>query len=592
MGPALSTIIPRGGRLRRLGSSAAWAALVFLLPPAALSAAPWVDDLRCEYRSSPLGVDETAPRLSWTLRAPGDGARGVVQSAYRILVARDRALLDSDRGDIWDSGKVDSARSFDVRCGGLPLASSQGCFWKVKVWDGEGRESPWSGTGSWTMGLLAPSDWKAKWIGRNPLLDPWLLPWIWYPEGKPAKWAPAGAVVFRRKVTLPADPIAEAVFLIAAEDSFELYINGAAAGRGGGRKAPQEFGVAPLLRPGPNLVALKAVNSSPSPAGIAGRLLIRFAGRADPLVVPLDREWRAGRPAAGEWEKEEAADADWPGAAEISTWSSSPWGTPEMADNPLPIFRTEFAVDRPLRSATAYVCGLGHYELRLNGEKVGDRLLDPGWTNYWRTCLYSTYDVTALVRPGPNALGLMLGNGMFNVRGGRYAKFRESFGPPRGIVQLRLDFADGSIRTIGSDGSWKAAAGPIVFSCVYGGEDYDARREIPGWDLPGFEASSWEAAAEVGGPGGKLVSQASPPLKAMEEIAPVRSSEARPGAAVHDLGANIAGWPKIRLKGPSGAAVRITPGELLGPDGLVDQSWSGKPAYYTYICRGGGEEEW
>ncbi len=578
--------------MRRFGSPAAWAALALLLPPFLRAAAPLAGDLRCEYRSSPLGVDETAPRLSWTLKGSGGDERGVVQAAYRILAARDPALLGTGRADLWDSGKVASARSFDVRYGGLPLASLQACHWKVKVWDGEGRESPWSETVSWTMGLLSPSDWEAKWIGRNPLLDPWLLPWIWYPEGKPAKWAPEGAVVFRRRFSLPAERVREAVFLVAAEDSFEICVNGAAAGRGGGRKRPHEFGVAPLLRPGPNLIALRAVNSSPSPAGIAGRLLVRFAGKADPLVVPLDREWRAGRPAAGGWEKEECADADWPPAAEVSAWSSSPWGTPEMADNPLPIFRTEFSAGTSARRAILCVCGLGHYELRLNGEKVGDRLLDPGWTNYWRTCLYSTYDVTALIRPGRNALGLMLGNGMFNVRGGRYAKFRESFGPPRGIVQLRLDFADGSSQTVGSGGAWKAAPGPIVFSCIYGGEDYDARRESPGWDLPGFDDSSWEAAAEVGGPGGKLVSQAFPPLKAMEEIAPVRSAESRPGALVYDLGTNIAGWPRIKLKGLPGTTVRITPGELLGPDGRVNQEWSGKPTYYTYACRGGGEEEW
>ena len=514
------------------------------------------------------------------------------QTAYQVLVASSEKLLKEGKADLWDSGKVASSRSFDVRYGGPPLASLKTCHWKVKVWDGEGRESPWSGTASWTMGLLSPSDWKAQWIGRNPLLDPWLLTWIWFPEGKPAKWAPAGAVVFRRKFTIPANPIAEAVFLIAAEDSFELCINGAAAGRGGGRKAPHEFDVAPLLRPGDNLLALKAVNSSPSPAGIAGRLLVRFAGKADPLVVPLDREWRAGRPTAGGWEKEEAKDAGWPLAAAVSTWSSSPWGTPEMADDPLPIFRKEFSAGSPVRRALLCVCGLGHYELRLNGEKVGDRLLDPGWTNYWRTCLYSTFDVTDRIRPGTNALGLMLGNGMFNVRGGRYSKFRESFGPPRGIVQLRLDYADGSSGTVGSDGSWKAAPGPIVFSCAYGGEDYDARRERSGWDLPGFDDSSWEAATEVGGPGGKLVSQAFPPIRAMEEVAPVRPAAARPGSVVYDLGGNIAGWPKIRLKGLSGAAVRITTGELLGADGRVDQTWSGKPTYYTYTCRGGGEEEW
>ncbi|MCX6348729.1 MAG: family 78 glycoside hydrolase catalytic domain, partial [Candidatus Aureabacteria bacterium] len=582
------------GRLFLLRLSVSFVAGLLLLSPpspAAPSATLSAVGLRCEYRVDPLGVEESAPRLSWRLEPSDPLARGIVQAAYRILVASDADLLRSGRGDLWDSGKVVSPLSFHIPYAGKSLASSDRCYWKVKVWDGEGRETPWSDTGSWTMGLLSPADWKAKWIGRNPLLDRW-LPWVWFPKGKPEKWAPAGEIFLRREFALPPERVSTAVFFVSSEDPFELYINGSVAAKGPGEETRGEFPVRSFLRPGLNALALKATHPRPSAARIAGKLFIRFENNSNPLLIPVDKEWKTSEAAPAGWEKAGFSDQDWPMAQEISAWTVWPWGTPSAPDDPLPLFRKEFIVEKPLRSAMAYVCGLGHYELRLNGEKVGDRVLDPGWTNYWRTCLYSTYDVTGMVRSGKNALGMMLGNGMFNVRGTRYAKFRKSFGQPRAIIQLRLDFADGTSRLVASDGSWKVIPGPIVFSCIYGGEDYNARRELSGWDRPGFDDSSWESATELEDTGGRLVAQSAPPVKAMEEFSPVRATEIKPGVTLYDLGKNIAGWPKIRVMGPAGAWIRIRPGELLDRRGRVNQGWSGKPSYFTYVCRGEGEEEW
>ena len=170
----------------------------------------------------------------------------------------------------------------------------------------------------------------------------------------------------------------------------------------------------------------------------------------------------------------------------------------------LPLFRREFDVAKPVRRAMVYVCGLGQYELSLDGRRVGDQVLDPGWTNYGKTCLYAAYDITDRLAPGRHALGVMLGNGMYNVTGGRYVKFTGSFGPPKMILRLEIEQADGTSSAVVSDGSWRTAAGPIVFSCTYGGEDYDARRELPGWDRPGFNDSAWSPPRLVDGPGGVL----------------------------------------------------------------------------------------
>ena len=181
-----------------------------------------------------------------------------------------------------------------------------------------------------------------------------------------------------------------------------------------------------------------------------------------------------------------------------------PFATAPPRRYPTMLLRREFAVKPHLARAVIHLCGLGQYELTLNGRRVGDDLLAPGWTKYDKTVLYDTYDVTALLRTGHNALGILLGNGMYNVRGGRYTKFIGSFGPLKAIGELRLEYADGREEVVGTDSKWRVHPGPITFSCVYGGEDYDARLEPKGWNQPGFADASWEEAAVVSGPGGKL----------------------------------------------------------------------------------------
>ena len=171
-----------------------------------------VGELRCEYLEGPLGIDTPQPRLSWILGADKRGGRGQGQSAYQIMVARNRNELDAGQGDLWDSGKVTSDQSVQVRYAGKPLVSEEECFWKVRVWDEQGKPSAWSRPARWTMGLLTPSDWRAQWIGldeagadqsaRNVLGD---AQWIWFPEGQPEKAAPVGTRYFRRVITIPAD---------------------------------------------------------------------------------------------------------------------------------------------------------------------------------------------------------------------------------------------------------------------------------------------------------------------------------------------------------------------------------------------------
>ncbi len=280
---------------------------------------------------------------------------------------------------------------------------------------------------------------------------------------------------------------------------------------------------------------------------------------------------------------------DWKAA-----WIAAPEGVAEAADKsgPLPLFRRDFRLSKEVGRALLHVCGLGFCEASLNGKRVGDAVLDPGWTNYRKTCLYSTYDVTALLDDKENTLGVMLGNGMYNVPGGRYVKFTGTFGPPRLILQLHVEYADGTTEEVGTDTSWSAARGPIVFSCMYGGEDYDARNELPGWDVPGFDAHAWKAAAATDGPGGRLSGASAPPIKVMNTFLPAKTTRLSEGKYVYDLGQNFSGRPCIKVKGAAGTTVKLIPGELMDEKGQASQRSSGGPMWFSYTLKGGGVEEW
>jgi alpha-L-rhamnosidase len=242
----------------------------------------------------------------------------------------------------------------------------------------------------------------------------------------------------------------------------------------------------------------------------------------------------------------------------------------------LPVFRKEFRIQASPAQALVFICGLGHFELRINGEKVGDNELDPGWTNYSKTCLYVTHDVTPLLRAGSNGVEVMLGNGMYNVTGGRYKKFKASFGEPKLIFQMHLRFWDGTSQVVASDETWQVSPGPITFSCIYGGEDYDAREEH----------RQWSEVAIVSGPGGVLRSQSAPAVKVMRTFDPVRVSKVAENVAVYDFGRNFSGWPEITIAGEAGAKVTMVTGELLDSEGRVSQRSSGSPVSFSYTGNG------
>jgi alpha-L-rhamnosidase len=250
---------------------------------------------------------------------------------------------------------------------------------------------------------------------------------------------------------------------------------------------------------------------------------------------------------------------------------------------PLPIFRNSFTLDdAAISSAQVEVCGLGHFELSVNGQKVGDHFLDPPWSDYAETCYTVRFDIAKLLKPGENVLSVMLGNGMYNVMGGRYTKFTGSFGPPKLILALEVTQGERK-QIITTDETWKTDAGPITFSCMFGGEDFDARKEQPGWDRPGFDDSQWKPVKVVKGPGGRLRPATSPPIKVIRRIRPASITKLKDGRYEIDLGENLSSRPVIQVKGKAGSRVTIETAERKG------KLWKGHS--YTYTLKGEGEPE-
>ena len=209
-----------------------------------------------------------------------------------------------------------------------------------------------------------------------------------------------------------------------------------------------------------------------------------------------------------------------------------------------------------------YISGLGQFEMSLNGHKIGDHFLDPGWTQYDKQALYVAFDLTPQLQQGNNAIGVMLGNGFYYIPSERYRKITGAYGYPKMICRLAIQYRDGSIENIISDDSWKASPGPVTFSSIYGGEDYDATREQYGWDKPGFKADGWKPAIVVDGPPA-LDAQTAEPLKIFDHFIAKKISQLKPGITVYDLGQNASGIPCLAVKGKKGTVLTITPGELL-----------------------------
>ncbi|MBM3289690.1 MAG: alfa-L-rhamnosidase, partial [Candidatus Hydrogenedentes bacterium] len=407
--------------------------VIFLLagfaPTALCEASLRPTSLRCEYLVGPLAVDAARPRLSWVLDSD---RRGAAQSAYRILVASTKRLLDREQGDLWDSGKVASNQTAHIEYAGAPPAPGAECWWKVRVWDAAGAASPWSDRATWRTGLRENGNWSAQWIA----------------------WP---------------DEVTE---------------------------------------------------------------------RQPPIV-----------------------------------------------------FRGVFATHGKIERATAYASALGVYELWINGDRVGDRVLAPEWTDYHVRVQYQAFDVTDAIKKGRNAVGAMVGDGWYAGRIGLAEIVKD--GPkwgiygrnPKFVLQIGIEYADGTRERIVTDATWKCTKdGPVRASDILDGETQDARIAIRGWSGTGFDDAAWRPVATAPVTNAPLlVAQPNEPVRVVDELKPISLTEPTPGVFVYDLGQNMVGWCRFTANARAGATARFRYGEALNPDGtLYTANLRGAPQTDTY----------
>jgi alpha-L-rhamnosidase len=316
----------------------------------------------------------------------------------------------------------------------------------------------------------------------------------------------------------------------------------------------------------------------------------------------IPSEWSSrGEFITGLFDRDDWSGAGWIGYEELPDsvllvpgvhGSGNDLGGKALKRTTVPYFRKEFSLKGKIVSAYAFISGLGHYELYVNGEKTGDRFLSPGWTDYRKTCLYNVYDLTGKLKEGSNAIGAIVGNGFYNINRERYRKLVIAYGAPKMIMKLEVRYSDGSTETIVSDESWTTAPSPVTYTSIYGGEDYDARLEQDGWDMPGFSDAGWQKVLMVKEPDGTLRPETDYPLK-ISGILKARNIYLKDDSIyTYDFGQNASGIIRIKVKGKKGQEVRFIPGELLDDDSLVTQRATGEPYYFTYILKGETEEVW
>lgn len=559
------------------------------------SAAMTVDQLRCEYAVNPIGIDTLQPRLSWKLN---DTARGQIQTAYQIRVGTRPESLEKGEGLLWDSDKTVCSDNVHIVYEGADLRSGMRCYWQVRAWDSHGKPTAWSKPAMWQVALLGDKDWKAKWIGLS--------------EANTPAWSD---ITLSAKVTLQKEAFG---ILFRARDAGNGYMwqfNNQAEPDFLLRPHVQKNGQWSMLPP----VSLRKV----IPAGDDRKthlVEIETRGtsirtRVDGKLVDerIDNTFATGTVGFRADSKEvssidEICVTDASGKVllnESFNGSASAFQKAKVEKGQLvlnnatllygpvlpkdcPRFRKVFTLDKPVRMATASVCGLGFYELYLNGKKADDRVLAPANTPYAQRLLFDTVDVTPLVKQGRNAIGIWLAPGYSDD----YSQWGWKWeADKRAILQLDVVYEDGSTAEVVTDESWRAGSSPLTFASLYDGEVCDATQETPGWSEDSFEAQSWRPVRVLDFTGAHFVPNTMPPLRVTATMRPVAITEPQPGVFVCDMGQNFAGWVRVRAAGPRGTRISLRHSERLCADGMLD-TFTNRRAKSTdvFILAGNGTE--
>lgn len=571
-------------------------ASVISVPPApalaaSSQAAPvGVGALETNSAVDPIGIPLTTPRLSWQLAS---SARGTVQSGYQVRVATSEGGLASP--DVWDSGKVDSADSVEVPYGGPDLEGATAYAWQVRVWDGDGQQSDWSEPATFETALASADDWDgAEWIGADTSI--------------PATWTDYTMTFHASKIS----------------GALGVYVRG----RDGGNAYMWQLSQSDrALRPHVKTNGTYSVlAATPFPAGFDFAAAHEYAITVDGTTivtkvdgVVLDSRTGAAHTAPGlvgfrtsgaetgtvsdvNVTSESGGvlvDTTFPSGDRTFTAGTVQDGDLVVAGNTdawhafgaeVPVLRTEFDVDKEVESARIYAAARGLYELRLNGQPVGDQELAPGWTDYNSRIQYQTYDVTDQLADGENALGAEIADGWY---AGRVAMFGDSiYGTDTSLIaQLRIRYTDGSEQVVATDDDWRTTNGPTTSADLLDGEAYDARRAaaLGAWSEPGYDDGDWSPVVERPSATSKLEPQTAPPVRVTEELDATTLPSPAAGVHVYDLGQNMVGHARVELTGQAGDTVRIRVAEVLNPDGtLYTANFRSAKAtdYYTFATDG------
>jgi len=596
------------------GRTAAIALLVFALSGMASAEASKPTQLECDALVTPLGVDDKQPLLAWLLH---DDRFGAKQTAYQIQIASKPDLLLADKPDVWDSGRVESEESVNVPYAGSALQPMTRYFWRVKTWDKERNSYPPSDVTWWETGLIEESNWHAQWIGYEEEEQRRIreadAEWITNPEIDRFKEAGDTHHNFRFAFDVPKN-FRRAHLFVAGEDAAAAWINGKPV-----LEAPPlppwhqlpwktytKKDITSEVVPGRNLLAADVIRYERKPgeqeenlsmAPMSATLFLEMKDGSVKVFKSNVEEWKSALNVTGAWQEPEFDDRTWAKAVPYVPPGSS-FGRPAELGHPWPTgpvksLRRTFKLSKIVASARLYVTALGAYEFHVNGARVGDQILAPGWMDFRQHVPYQVYDVTAQLRVGQNALAAYLAPGWYTTPLQWYGQgYNYGNTPPALKAQLRIEHADGSVEWINTDPAWKADVSPILFSEIYDGETYDARRVQPGWDSASFSDQSWKAAQLVHPTEPQIVWQYFEPIRVEKVLTAKTITTPKPGVFIFDFGQNLSGLARIQVQGSSGTDVQLRYAEELNPDGSIYvENLRTAKATDHFILAGNGIEE-
>ncbi|NBD22275.1 alpha-L-rhamnosidase [Paenibacillus glycinis] len=554
------------------------------------------NELKTDNTFQPLGILTQQPLFSWKPEASGRAQR---QTGYRILVDTDAERLARSVGSVWDSGKVASDETLQIRYSGNRLASGQRYYWKVMVWDGNDAASEWSAAAWFETGLLQPEEWLGKWIGGNSGYNPLEgCKWIWH-----ALPAMADAqVVFRRTIRVPSrQALRQAIFHGTCGGAFTLFVNGSTVAKQNARwkqdwTSPFTYiDFTSKLGEGDNVLTCEAASTDGEQAGFIAAFELRYEDGSIELIS-TDAAWQASYKEAGGNEGQPAVI--------VAEYGDAPWGRIKRR-GPAPLLRKEFAVEKQVKRARLHICCLGYFELRLNGKRLGDGLLQPDYTQFPKRTYALTFEGESFLTEGSNCVGVELGRGHYAYQkdwiGDVLSKPEPSTGTiePKFLLQLQIEYADGTSGTIVSDETWRTADGPTRDDNIWYGDKYDARFEREGWDTAGFASGDWAPVNLMTPNEGAIEAAFVPPIRVVETVPFGLIGNPKPNVHVFDCGKVTAGWARLTLTAERGTSVKLIYDERLRDDGTLDiwkrgydhQFWENAQED-VYVCKGGGEESW